>query len=154
MKKAKVELSNTVPSDPQRLYEAAEAFYYAGILTSLNFDAKNIDANFYVNAIGAANAALAGQNRINSLGAPPIVTFSFAIELYIKLLRILADTVRMRGHDLHALFCKLDEAESWPGESGQGDKWIFCLTAARMPGIRRDHDKTNTELAWGIWTGG
>ncbi|HVB82666.1 MAG TPA: RHS repeat-associated core domain-containing protein, partial [Candidatus Binataceae bacterium] len=34
--------------------------------------------------------------------------------------------------------------QSWPGESGQEDKWIFCLTAARLPRIRRAHDETDT----------
>jgi hypothetical protein len=26
----------------------------------------------------------------------------------------------------------LAAAENWLGESAQGDKWIFCLTAARI----------------------
>jgi hypothetical protein len=34
-------------------------------------------------------------------------------------------------------------AESRLGESGQGDKWSFCLTAAMMPLNRRDDDETD-----------
>jgi hypothetical protein len=30
------------------------------------------------------------------------------------------------------LFGCMVDPESWPGESGQGDKWSFCLTAAKM----------------------
>ena len=33
--------------------------------------------------------------------------------------------------------------ESWLGESAQRVKWSFCLNAARMPRIRRDHDATD-----------
>jgi hypothetical protein len=36
-----------------------------------------------------------------------------------------------------------DLEESWLGESGQGDKWSFCLNAAMMPPDRRDDDETN-----------
>jgi hypothetical protein len=34
-------------------------------------------------------------------------------------------------------------SQSRPGESGQRDKWSFCLTAARMPRLRRDHDEAD-----------
>jgi hypothetical protein len=91
------------------LYNAAEAFYYAGVLTSLPFDAASVDAGAYRRAELAAKAAAYGQNKCNILGAPPIVNFGFSIELYIKLLRHLADGNLMNGHNLHKLFLKLDE---------------------------------------------
>jgi hypothetical protein len=31
-----------------------------------------------------------------------------------------------------AVFYGLAGYQRWPGESGQGDKWIFCLRAARI----------------------
>src|SRR6266853_1981568 len=37
----------------------------------------------------------------------------------------------------------LGRRQRWPGESGRLGKWSFCLKAARMPRIRRDHDKTD-----------
>ncbi len=46
--------------------------------------------------------------------------------------------------ELYECLLPLLGEESWPGESGQGDEWIFCLTVARMPRIRREHDQTNT----------
>lgn len=94
----------------QRLYNAAEAFYYAGILTSLPFDAAHVDAGALRNAEWAARAAIAGPDRRNGLGAPPLINFSFAIELYLKLLITLGSGKLKRGHDLHALFLKLEEA--------------------------------------------
>jgi hypothetical protein len=92
----------------QRLYDAAEAFYYAGILTSLPFDAMNVEAGAFRNAGQAAEAAAFGKERRNQLGAPVIVNFGFAIELYIKLLRSLADGKLIRGHNLHDLFLELE----------------------------------------------
>ena len=92
----------------QRLYNAADAFYYAGILTTLPFDALKVDGGAYRHAEWAAEAAVNGENRRNTLGAPPIVNFGFSIELYIKLLWNLSTKTEMNGHDLHELFCKLD----------------------------------------------
>lgn len=66
------------------------------MLTSLPFDAANVDAGDYRNAGWAAEAAIAGENRRNHLGAPPIVSFGFAIELYLKLLI----NRPVKGHDL------------------------------------------------------
>jgi hypothetical protein len=41
--------------------------------------------------------------------------------------------------------------ERWPGESGQGCKWSFCLKAAMVPRIRRDDEKTSeTEPHGGV----
>jgi hypothetical protein len=57
----------------QRLYNAAEEFYYAGILTSLPFDAANVDAGAYRHTVWAAEAAAFGQNRCDYLVAPPIM---------------------------------------------------------------------------------
>jgi transposase-like protein len=34
--------------------------------------------------------------------------------------------------------------QRWLGKFGQGDKWNFCLRAARMPRIRREHDQADT----------
>jgi hypothetical protein len=103
-------LSNAVLAElPQRLYDSAEAFYYAAILTCLKFDASNIHVRFYGNATDAANEALAGPNRNNDLGAPTIANFCLAIELYIKLLGTLAGRPLKNGHNLEELFCELDE---------------------------------------------
>ena len=33
--------------------------------------------------------------------------------------------------------------KSWPRKSGQFDKWIFCLTPARWPRIRRSDDEAH-----------
>lgn len=92
----------------QRLYDAAEAFYFAGILTSLPFEAGNDSGQFEVSSV--ANAVISGRSRLNRLGAPPIVNFGLSLELYIKLLRHLADGSPVKGHDLHKLFLGLEEA--------------------------------------------
>lgn len=75
-----------------QLYNAAEAFYYAGIITSVPFDAANVHGKPHGTAEDAGNAALGGSNRINYLRAPPIVNLGFSIELYIKLLISLSGT--------------------------------------------------------------
>jgi len=33
--------------------------------------------------------------------------------------------------------------ERWLGNSGQSDKWISCLTAAKLPRIRSENDEAN-----------
>ena len=33
--------------------------------------------------------------------------------------------------------------ERWLGKSGQSDKWISCLTAAKLPRIRSENDEAN-----------
>jgi len=101
-------LSMTHSGYRQRLYDAAEAFYFAGILTSLPFNAS-ADVR-QQDLSNTANAMISGMPRRNDLGAPPIVNFGFAIELYIKLLRHLADKQPMRGHNLHELFQELEKA--------------------------------------------
>jgi hypothetical protein len=93
----------------QRLYDAAEAFYFAGILTSLPFNAAS-NSEQHCDVSSAADAAINGENRLNQLGAPPIVNFGFSIELYIKLLRYLTDALRAHGHDLRGLFLELEKA--------------------------------------------
>lgn len=93
----------------QRLYDAAEAFYFAGILTSLPFNAASASGQ-HCDVSSAANAVVSGGNRQNQLGAPPIVNFGLSIELYIKLLRHLADSSRVKGHNLHCLFLELERA--------------------------------------------
>ena len=94
---------------PQRLYDAAEAFYYSGVLTCLPFDALNVDAGDYRHAEWAAEAAASGQQRRNRLGAPPLVNFGFSIELYLKLLIVLSGGKSVREHDLYKLFLKLEK---------------------------------------------
>jgi hypothetical protein len=96
-----------------RQFTAAEK----DVLTSLPFDAANVDAGAYRHTVWAAEAAAYGQNRCNYLGAPPIMNFGFSIELYIKLLRNLADGNLMHGHNLHDLFLKLDEAAPQVGSA-------------------------------------
>jgi hypothetical protein len=91
----------------QRLYDAAEAFYFAGILTSLPFDADGDIGQFELCKV--ANAVVIGTTRRNELGAPPIVNFGLSIELYIKLLHYLADATCVRGHNLHVLFLALEK---------------------------------------------
>jgi hypothetical protein len=93
----------------QRLCDAAEAFYFAGILTSLPFNAAN-DSEQHCDVSSAADAAVSVGSRLNKLGAPPIVNLGFSIELYIKLLRHLVDASRVQGHDLHKLFLGLEKA--------------------------------------------
>jgi len=113
MKKPRQPLSTTILAElPQRLYGAAEAFYYGGILCSLKFDAENVDSGTYRHAELAARAAISGENRAADLGAPPIVNFGFAIELYIKLLRYMADKQTISGHNLCSLFLELERVAS------------------------------------------
>jgi hypothetical protein len=92
-----------------RLYDAAEAFYYAGIITSVPFDAANVHGKPHGTAEDAGNAALGGSNRLNRLGAPPIVNLGFSIELYIKLLISLSGTNPPKGHELDKLFSRLNQ---------------------------------------------
>ncbi len=109
MKRSRQPLSPKVLSElPQRLYDAAEAFYFGGILCSLPFDAEHVDSENHRHAPWAANAAISGANRTNNLGAPPIVNFGFAIELYIKLLHFLANGRLVLGHDLRVLFLDME----------------------------------------------
>jgi hypothetical protein len=35
------------------------------------------------------------------------------------------------------------QAKRWLGKSGQSDKWISCLTAAKLPRIRSENDEAN-----------
>jgi len=46
------------------------------------------------------------------------------------------------NHDPITLTPYTRRRKSQPGKFGQGDKWIFCLSAPKMPRIRRDHDET------------
>ena len=106
---------SVIHSLPKRLYNAAEAFYFTGILASVNFDADNVYA--YLNTRGvsvahaeeAANEALTGSNRISTVVAPRMVNFAFSIELYIKLLIFLTNEKLLNGHDLCKLFKQLDK---------------------------------------------
>lgn len=94
---------------PQRLFKSAEAFYYAGILCSLEFDAESIEQGNFRHVPWAAEAAISSGHRINYLGAPPIVNLALAIELYIKLLQFMATKERKREHNLLRLCIRLYE---------------------------------------------
>ena len=92
-----------IPSLPQRLHDAAAAFYCAGILTSAPFDLESInkyhgrsDTDLTIPII-AAEEALAGPNRVNHIHIPPVVNFAFSIEPYIKLLIFLANRKLLKG---------------------------------------------------------
>lgn len=61
----------------RRLYDAAEAFYFAGILTSLPFDAAKEFGQRDLSS--AASAMVSGGMRLNQLGAPPLVNFALSI---------------------------------------------------------------------------
>src|SRR5271166_175592 len=58
---------------------------------------------------------------------------------------ILSRAASLKRHHWIRL-CVVDD-ERWLGESEQSDKWIFCLSAARMPRIRREHVETSTSDA-------
>ncbi len=61
-----------------------------------------------------------------------------------ELLLIALCTILTGGKDCSdmALFGELKER--WPGEFRQAVKWIFCLSAARMPRIRSKNDEAST----------
>jgi hypothetical protein len=94
-------------TDIQRLYNAAEAFYFAGILTSSRFDASRVDMIKHREANAAAEAVRSEAK--NDLGAPPIVNFAFSVELYLKLLIGLAGRSAGKDHKLYELFLVLDK---------------------------------------------
>jgi len=66
-----------------------------------------------------------------SAGAPDAQPFMFRQPDRVGRLR---RAVRMPGH----------AGERWLGKFGQADKWISCLTAAKVPQIRSKHDETST----------
>lgn len=88
---------------PQRLHDAADAFYFAGILSTARFHAR-AEVPYHYSTVDRVYS----RNRINQDSAPSLVNFAFSIELYIKLLRFLADGRLMQSHDLYALFLKLE----------------------------------------------
>jgi hypothetical protein len=88
-------------------------FYYAGFLTCADFDAATVSRNAHTSATEAANSALAAEMKHNYVGAPQMVNFGIAIELYLKLLRLLADGFLEIGHSLYRLFLKLEKASRW-----------------------------------------
>jgi hypothetical protein len=90
---------------PKRLHNAAEAFYFAGILSSALFYAGGAPPNRH-STIARALEGIRNNSR-NQVDAPPLVNFAFSIELYIKLLRFLADSQLMKGHNLRDLFVAL-----------------------------------------------
>lgn len=125
-------------SSLQRLYNTAEAFYYAGILTSLSFNASAITEGAYRHIGWAAQAAITGQ-RQNELASPPIVNLAFSIELYIKLLVSLSNGNKpaIRGHDLKGLFEQLEKCspviaqkavELHADSLGERDQFVQCLS--------------------------
>jgi hypothetical protein len=92
----------------QRLYNAAEAFYFAAILCNVAFYAGGAAPNQHSSVERALEGILSSSNKGSQLAAPPLVNFAFSIELYIKLLRVLADGDLMQGHNLHDLFLELE----------------------------------------------
>jgi hypothetical protein len=36
---------------------------------------------------------------------------------------------------------RVAKEESWLGNFGHWDKWVFCLTVAMLPRIRSEHDE-------------
>jgi hypothetical protein len=102
-------ISNRILGElPKRLHWNAERYYFAGILLTINFDAANVVAQKPRDPRVAAMAALTGPNKIDTLVGPDIVNFSFSIELYLKLLRFMADGRHVRGHSLEKLFVDLE----------------------------------------------
>ncbi|WP_406857576.1 hypothetical protein ABEG18_08140 [Alsobacter sp. KACC 23698] len=100
--------SDALPKDfHQRMLNGADAFYFAGLLTSVPFDAARVAEEQLTNATAAGIAASRGHDGPNSLGAPPIVNLAFAIELYLKLLLSLHGKLS-RGHSLADLFIALE----------------------------------------------
>jgi predicted nucleotidyltransferase len=93
---------------PKRLHNAAEAFYFAGILSGAPFYGGGSAPNQHYTISCALEGII--KTRYNQLDAPPLVNFAFSIELYIKLLRFLADGRLMEGHNLHDLFLKMEKA--------------------------------------------
>ena len=71
---------------------------------------SGVDNSGQFEVSSVANAVISGRSRLNGLGAPPIVNFGLSLELYIKLLRHLADGPPVKGHNLHKLFLGLEEA--------------------------------------------
>ena len=96
---------------PKRLSKAAEAFYYAGILSSLSFEVAAVDAGDYRDPSSAADAAASHRSEdrpLTSLGAPPLVNFAFSIELFLKLLVNLGGAIPGKVHRLDELFLLLE----------------------------------------------
>lgn len=89
---------------PQRLHDAADAFYFAAILSTTRFHPRDEVSNQC-----SAVDRVYSSNRKNQDSAPSLVNFAFSIELYIKLLRFLADGCLMKSHDVHALFLRLEK---------------------------------------------
>jgi hypothetical protein len=83
-----------------------------GILLCCNFVDRSLLRSRSVTqpASDSGTGIRGGSNKRNQADAPYLVNLAFSIELYIKLLRFLADGRRMRGHNLHALFQKLEKA--------------------------------------------
>lgn len=100
--------------DIQRLYDTAEAFFFAGILSHAEFDAGAVYT--YLNPPGlnfphADDAAIIALNgkKTHAVGAPRMVNFAFSIELYLKLLLFLANKELSNEHNLLKLFKRLVE---------------------------------------------
>jgi hypothetical protein len=107
-RKPKPPLPSAVAAEiPKRLHNLAEAFYFAGILSSAGFYAGGAAPNQH-NKISRALDGIRNNTR-NQVDAPPLVNFAFSIELYIKLLRFLVDGELMQGHNLRDLFIELDK---------------------------------------------
>ena len=57
------------------------------------------------------------------------------------------DWARRKGQTYGTILVDLERHrvvdQRWLGKSGQSDKWISCLTAAKLPGIRSENDEAN-----------
>lgn len=111
---------------PKRLHDAAEAFYFAAVLSSAWFYGRGAAPNQHSSVERALDGILISGNKHNQVGAPPLVNFAFSIELYIKLLRFLADGQLMQGHNLHALFLEFENVAPDAGAAA-----IRCHRSAR-----------------------
>lgn len=117
-KKPKPSLPASVIAEiPQRLHNLAEAFYFAAILSSTPFYGRGAAPNQHNTVDRAREGILSSSNRRNEVDAPPLVNFAFSIELYIKLLRFLADGQLVEGHNLCDLFFELDQAAPDVGDA-------------------------------------
>lgn len=107
----KTPLSKPVMAEiPRRLHNAAEAFYFAAILSSTLFYGRGAAPNQHYTVDRALEGILNSSNRRNQVDAPPLVNFAFSIELYIKLLRFLVGGELIEGHNLDDLFLEMDRA--------------------------------------------
>lgn len=126
---------------PQRLHDAADAFYFAGILSTARFYQRDKVPNQC-----STVDRVYSSNRKNQDSAPSLVNFAFSIELYIKLLRFLADGCLMKSHDVHALFLKLEKVA--PAASTAAIRHHRCARGDRAGFIDDLHSTKSIFVDW------